>query len=82
MNLHLLFIYYLVNSSYNNYSFVLYKIYPSQYDKRYCYYYKQKYDFYFLFSDKCERYYCSNRNKRIKANINIKTISKIENINR
>ena len=76
--------YYLVNSYNNLYNFPLYKIYPSQYDKeklirpfdtthRYCDY---SYN-----NGNCECHICSKRNKRIKANINIKTISKIENIN-
>ena len=77
--------YYLVNSSNNLYTFSLYKIYPSQYDSKKLFISvfdsTHRYCDYSYNNGNCECHICSKRNKRIKANINVKTISKIENIN-
>lgn len=75
--------YYLVNSSNNLYSFSLYKIYPSQNEKLFISVFDttHRYCDYSYNNGNCECNICSKRNKRVKANINVKTISKIENIN-
>ena len=62
--------YCLVNSFNNQYSFSLYKIYPNDYNYSTIYH-----------DDKCQCEFCIKGNKRIKADIKIKTISKIININ-
>ena len=77
--------YYLVNSSNNLYTFSLYKIYPSQYDSKKLFISAfdttHRYCDYSYNNGNCKCNICSKRNKRLKANINVKTISKIENIN-